>query len=243
MRAFRWVSLASVTIGLLLLGFAVYTIVAPSAIDKSNGETANNLIEQWGIHPAPETPYHAKKLAPTLPSGDEQTSNYTAGNPFAVVRIPSLNIVSPIAEGTDAATLHKGVGHLVGTSGPGQVGNFTTAGHVCCRGSGQPYKKTYQLDAGDKIIVETSAAVYTYGVVFLPCHDSNLGPNGHVYVTPDRIDVTNPVPCESDTQKSTRKLMTLITCYPDRSIVDLSNRPAPYRLIVWAELESVLSRK
>jgi sortase A len=49
--------------------------------------------------------------------------------PLAVLRIPSLKLEVPVLEGTDDATLDRGVGHITGTARPGQPGNLGIAGH------------------------------------------------------------------------------------------------------------------
>ncbi|MFP5282231.1 MAG: sortase domain-bontaining protein [Actinomycetes bacterium] len=52
------------------------------------------------------------------------------------------------------------MGHYPSTAGPGQVGNFALAGHRITHG--QPFARLLELDRGDKVVVETRDAVYTY---------------------------------------------------------------------------------
>ena len=54
-----------------------------------------------------------------------------ADGAFAIVRIPRFgaDYARPVIEGTGRDVLALGVGHYVGTAGPGEVGNFALAGH------------------------------------------------------------------------------------------------------------------
>jgi len=45
------------------------------------------------------------------------------------MEIPRLKLSVAVAEGTDAATLRRAAGHILGTSLPGQTGNIGIAGH------------------------------------------------------------------------------------------------------------------
>ena len=75
---------------------------------------------------------------------------------FAVVRIPRFgaDYARPVIEGTGRPVLALGVGHYVGTAGPGQVGNFAVAGHRTTYG--RPFHDIDQLEDGDPVVVETA---------------------------------------------------------------------------------------
>lgn len=210
--------------------YSLYRALEPDP-GKDNSNRANDLIDQW---PSPSVP--PVSAPPSV--APEPSYKFEPGQDFAVIRIPRIDITYPVAEGTSLEVLKTAIGHYTGTAGPGQTGNFATAGHVCCRISGQPYKDLHLLSLGDEVDVETPTNIFVYKVVDMPqCVPSTSErPNGHVLVTPDRTDVIRPVPCGSLSDKPTRKLMTLTTCYPG------GPNPAPYRLIVWAELVSSVSR-
>ena len=84
------------------------------------------------------------------------------GAAIGLLRIPAFGdkYEIPILNGTDLAILSKGVGHYSSTAQPGQIGNFAVAGHRVTHG--QPFSRMLELGKGDKIIVETRQAVYTY---------------------------------------------------------------------------------
>ena len=61
-----------------------------------------------------------------------------------------------------APVLALGIGHYVGTAGPGQVGNFAVAGHRTTYG--RPFHDVDRLEDGDRVVVETAGEVYVYEV-------------------------------------------------------------------------------
>ena len=72
-------------------------------------------------------------------SADPSTPSSTCpsnGEPFAILRIPRLgdNFQVPIVEGVSLADLAEGVGHYPDTALPGEVGNFSVAGHRATNG-------------------------------------------------------------------------------------------------------------
>jgi sortase A len=49
--------------------------------------------------------------------------------PLAVLRVPAVGIEAPVLEGTGDAAMNRGVGHIDGSTLPGEVGNVGIAGH------------------------------------------------------------------------------------------------------------------
>ena len=72
--------------------------------------------------------------------------------------IPSLGIRYKAYEGTDSATMHKGVGHFPSTSA--WNGNIGLCGHN--RGSRHSIGSIKDLKVGDTIQYETSSGTRTY---------------------------------------------------------------------------------
>ncbi|MBA2698402.1 MAG: class E sortase [Nocardioidaceae bacterium] len=83
------------------------------------------------------------------------------GSAAALIRIPRFgdDYEMPLIEGVRDQDLRQGVGHFAG-AGPGQIGNFALAAHQVTHG--QPFHNLPLLRPGDKVIVETSDATYTY---------------------------------------------------------------------------------
>jgi sortase A len=107
---------------------------------------------------------------------------------MAVLRIPSLKLEVPILEGTDDATLDRGVGHIAGTALPGVAGNLGIAGH-----RDGFFRVLKDITAGDTIEVETLAGTKRYVVESL------------FLVYPKDIWVLEPAQTSQ---------VTLVTCFP-----------------------------
>ena len=117
-----------------------------------------------------------------------QASLGTSAETLAVLRIPRLHLEAPVLEGTDALTLNRGVGRIVGTSRPGQGGNVGIAGHR--DGFFRPLK---DINAGDVIELVRRSRTDTYAV--------------------DRIWITSPTDV-SVLRPRKNPTLTLVTCYP-----------------------------
>ena len=87
------------------------------------------------------------------------------GRASAIVRIPRFGAgyAVPVLEGTGESQLAAGFGHFAGTAGPGQVGNYALAGHRITHG--EPLRDMPDLRPGDRVIVQTRTATYTYRLV------------------------------------------------------------------------------
>lgn len=66
----------------------------------------------------------------------------------------------PIVKGMDDGALARGVGWDTKSVKPGQIGNFVLAGHRVTHG--EPFSKFPKLKAGDRAVIETRTAIYTY---------------------------------------------------------------------------------
>ncbi|MCX4847800.1 class E sortase [Streptomyces sp. NBC_00893] len=146
---------------------------------------------------------------------------------YAVIRIPRLGLVAPVAQGIGkSGVLDKGyVGHYPGTAQPGRPGNFALAGHRNTHG--EPFRYINRLRRGDRIDVETRDAVYTYTV------DRTLARttphDGGVIAAVPRSNVK---PYIGYTEAGS--YVTLTTCTPEFT--------SRYRLVVWGRLVDVRSR-
>ena len=123
---------------------------------------------------------------------------------FAVLRIPRFgdDYARPVIEGTGRPVLALGVGHYVGTAGPGQVGNFAVAGHRTTYG--RPFHDVDQLADGDRVVVETAGDVHVYEVT------------SREIVRPSDVEVIGPVPGQPGATP-TEALITLTSCHPKYS--------------------------
>ena len=113
----------------------------------------------------------------------------TVGGVMAYVDIPKINVYLPVQHGTDADTLEKSVGHVVGTSLP--VGGSSTHA-VLSAHSGLASSKLFsdidQLAVGDVFYIHVLGEVLAYKVdaihTVLPTDTSRLQiEDGKDYVT------------------------------------------------------------
>ncbi|MFE6667799.1 class E sortase [Streptomyces sp. NPDC057697] len=146
---------------------------------------------------------------------------------YAVIRIPRLGLVAPVAQGVGkSGVLDKGyVGHYPGTAQPGRAGNFALAGHRNTHG--EPFRYINRLRRGDRIGIETRDAVYTYTVDRTLARTSPR--DGGVIAAVPR---SNAKPYTGYTEAGS--YVTLTTCTPEFT--------SRYRLVVWGKLVDVRSR-
>jgi sortase A len=102
--------------------------------------------------------------------------------------IPRLGVSALLTEGTTNKILRRAVGHIAGTSLPGQGGNVGIAGHR--DGFFRPLRN---IQTGDTITITTPGTRYVYRVVSIRI------------VKPDDVAVL-----ASDSTET----LTLVTCYP-----------------------------
>jgi sortase A len=152
-------------------------------------------------HPAAPAPYgqSAPVVAPPPPPALHN------GDDVAILRIPRLgssvdDAGIPVLEGVGLDILNKATGHYPGTALPGQIGNFSVAGHR--KTHGEPFRHLDEMRDGDLIVVETADRWYTYREDRDP-----------FIVDPSDLGVVAPVPDHPDATPS-RKLITLTTCNP-----------------------------
>ena len=143
------------------------------AAQQYNAMLANAMISEGGVS-APPLAY-AEQL--------------TVGGVMAYVDIPKINVYLPVQHGTDADTLEKSVGHVVGTSLP--VGGSSTHA-VLSAHSGMASSKLFsdidQLAVGDMFYIHVLGEVLAYEVdaihTVLPTDTSLLQiADGKDYVT------------------------------------------------------------
>ncbi|MBD3933032.1 class E sortase [Streptomyces chumphonensis] len=203
--ASRAASTMLITSGLAMVLFVVHEVWWTNVQARAEADEALSRLEQTWTDEPPD------------PQTVEEAGAFEQGEGFAILRIPALGLASPIAEGTGTEqVLDKGlVGHFTGTGMPADpTGNFALAAHRNTHG--EPFREIDRLAPGDKIIVETASASYTYEVA------------GRIPETPPTdVSVLRPVPGGSPFTTSGRYI-TLTTCTPEYSTRG--------RLIVFGEL-------
>ncbi|MFE0421797.1 class E sortase [Streptomyces sp. NPDC058953] len=146
---------------------------------------------------------------------------FRPGEGFAIMYIPKLDVVVPVAEGIDKKKVldrgmagHYAEGSLKTAMPSDPAGNFGVAGHRNTHG--EPFRYINRLKPGDPIVVETRDAYYTYEMASILPETS-----------PSNVAVLDPVPRGSGFTKPGRYI-TLTTCTPEFT--------STYRMIVWGTM-------
>ncbi|MEI5098864.1 class E sortase [Streptomyces sp. PmtG] len=192
-----------ITVGVLMLLFVTYQLWWTNirAHQQANA-AARDLKEDWA-------------------KGKGKPGAFEPGQGFALLHIPKLDVVVPVAESIDKhKVLDRGmVGHYSegGTKTPmpeADPGNFAVAGHRNTHG--EPFRYINRLKPGDPIVVETQDTYFVYKMAsILP------------QTSPSNTAVLRPVPPGSGFTGPGRYI-TLTTCTPEFT--------SKYRMIVWGKM-------
>ncbi|WP_306214979.1 class E sortase [Actinoplanes sp. RD1] len=195
-----------ITFGLVVLLFAGYEVFGNSAkVENEQDTLAQQLDEEWNDPTvAPSGP---AKAAPAAPGEGKIGRLY----------IPKLDMKWVVVNGVRPQDIRYAPGHYPDTALPGQVGNFSVAGHRIRK----IFWRLDELHEGDVIGVETRTNWYVYKV------------SSSEVVKPTAVQVVAPVP-DQPGKKPTKAMLTLTTCNPKFNNYQ--------RLIVHAELVQTLKR-
>ena len=200
-----------VTLGVVLALFVAWQLLWTDVVaDQEQAGTVAVLEDEFALR----VPASGPTPTPTVEPAE-------LGDAFAIVRIPRFgpDYERPLYEGIDRGTLQKGIGHYPGTALPGEVGNFSIAGHRTTYG--KPFNRIAELRTGERVIVETAESYFVYRVYT------------DEVVLPTQVEVVLPVPGQPGLTP-TEALLTMTSCHPQ-----FSSRE---RWITHARLDQVLSR-
>jgi LPXTG-site transpeptidase (sortase) family protein len=203
-----------ITLGVVVLLLAAYEVWGKAAVVADHQQDLDRQLEEmWAAEPAGDP-----TVAPS-PEGedDEETAGPQPlgpppGHAIARLYLPKLGRHWVVVEGVDLSDIRYAPGHYPNTAMPGQVGNFSVAGHR----NPATFWDLDRVGSGDVIVVETRDTWYVYRVY-----------RNHI-VKPDAVEVVAPVPGEPGATPD-RSLLTLTTCNPKWDNYE--------RLIVHAELQ------
>ncbi|MFJ9636947.1 class E sortase [Streptomyces sp. NPDC101178] len=192
-----------ISLGVLMLLFVTYQLWWTNVrAEQIAGRETDKIQEEWA-------------------TGAGKPGVFAPGQGFAIMHIPKLDVVVPIAEGINKEKVldrgmlgHYGEGKLKTAMPEDEQGNFAVAGHRNTHG--EPFRYVNKLSPGDPIVVETRDAYYTYEMTsILP------------QTSPSNISVIEPIPVGSGFTEPGRYI-TLTTCTPEFT--------STYRLIVWGKM-------
>ncbi|TDB75351.1 class E sortase [Micromonospora sp. KC723] len=200
-----------ITFGLVVLLFAGYEIWGKSAIvDAHQGDLSSQLAQEWG-------PGGDPTVAPPTGGPTPKPKPPVEGKPLAGLYIPKLDKNWVVVEGVSQKDIRYAPGHYPKSAMPGEVGNFSVAGHR----NRATFWRLDELTDGDEIVVETKSNWYVYKVV-----ESRI-------VRPDQVEVVSAQPLPLNGGKP-KRLLTLTTCNPKFDNYQ--------RLIVHAELAETMAK-
>jgi sortase A len=194
-----------ITLGLIVLLFAAYEVWGKAAIVNAEQNDLDRQLAQQFASPQPSSGL-GKAAPPPL-----------AGGALARLYIPKLDKNWVVVQGVTQKDIRYAPGHYPTTAMPGEIGNFSVAGHR----NRAIFWDLDQLKVGDPIVVETAQTFYVYTIT-----------QSHV-VLPTAVQVVAPVPNKPGA-KPTVAMLTLTTCNPKFNNYQ--------RLIVHAQLGRTMQR-
>lgn len=144
-----WLGLALVLAGVGVLGWFAWQFWGTNWVARRTHDRLVEQVEkQWADEPDGEG-------AVSFPEGDVE----------AVIRIPRFgdDYAVPVLRGTTDEVLTKGYGHFTDSADPGEKGNYAVAAHRVTHG--EPLRRMPELEVGDRVVVETRKATYTYRLI------------------------------------------------------------------------------
>lgn len=197
-------------IGYILIAIGIIIIVSALAMHFTAIKKSETMVKEY-------MEYVDSMVTGTTEGATEGTTADTgvsavqtttiAQGVMGLIKIDKINLIAPVAEGTDNKSIQYALGHFKNTALPGQIGNFAVAGHRSYT-FGEYFSRLDEVEVGDKIQVIYGKSVYNYVV------------DASYVVAPTHTEVLDP------TENAT---ITLVTCTPKWT--------ATHRLIVKGHLE------
>lgn len=166
LRAAGWTMIWA---GVLIFAFLAYQLFGTSiGTNRAQNEAEQQLdtifesaieeLEASGVPVPTDPPLVPIDVAPTL----FPEAIPVAGQPFARILIPSIEMDHVVWEGVEREDLKNGPGHMPWTALPGQPGNAVISGHRTTYGA--PFFSLDEVKVGDSITMETATGSHVYEV-------------------------------------------------------------------------------
>jgi sortase A len=176
-----------ITLGLIVMLFALYEVYGKTAIVDAHQNSLNQqLTQDWNAAPPS-----------TAGAGTPSSVEPLRGSAFARLYLPVLHQHWVVVEGVALSDIAYAPGHYPGTALPGQIGNFSVAGHRIP----SIFWNLQEMQKGQLIVVQTKDFWYVYTVT------------QNEIVTPHSIEVVAPTPDKIGVAPK-QAMMTLTTCNP-----------------------------
>jgi sortase A len=203
-RSLRWSRWLFFAVALVLVGYVGFALADAKVFQA---------YENWQLERALNASVAANAAVPggvgtagtASRTAELRRTTYAVGSVIGRLQLPRIGVDAIIAEGIDAKTLRRSVGHVRGTALPGEPGNVAIAGH-----RDTFFRALEGVRVGDEITLSTAANSYRYRV------------DSVTIVSPDDVSVLRD-PADAGAT------LTLVTCYPFYYV-----GAAPQRFIVRA---------
>ena len=179
-----------ITVGLILLLFSAYEVWGKAIIVNGHQKDLDAQLAQEWANPVP-TPQ------PTTTAPPKDPGPPPPGGSIARLYIPKLAKHWVVVQGVRQANLTYAPGHYPDSALPGQIGNFSVAGHR----SPAIFWDLDKVEVDDEVVVETKDTYFTYLVT------------QRLIVLPTAVEVVAPVPGKPG-EKPLQAMLTLTTCNP-----------------------------
>ena len=203
----RW--LLAAACGVVALGLLLYPLVGELLSEKYHSDIETSytaaikdtddaeLTTQWQA----AQQYNAMLANATISEGGASApplayaDQLTVGGAMAYVDIPQIGVYLPVQHGTNAETLERSVGHVVGTSLPvGGAGTHAVLSAHSGMASSKLFSDIDQLAVGDTFYIHVLGEVLAYEV--------------------DNINTVLPTDTSLLQIEDGKDLVTLVTCTP-----------------------------
>jgi sortase A len=189
----RWSRHLFFIIGILALGYVAFVLVDAKFYQAYQDWRFQQDLEGSNPTVSSSETLHLRSLPPTLADANRANAESLrmagrGGSPLGRIEIGAIGLEVMILEGIEDETLRRAVGHIPGTSLPGQEGNVAIAGH-----RDTFFRPLRNIRKDDEITLTTLNGSYRYRVDSIRV------------VEPEDIAVLD----DSDDA-----VLTLVTCYP-----------------------------
>ena len=182
----HWAQLVFLALGVALLAYVGYSVLDTKLFQLYENwrfDRAVNASRRAHIVEQPDVP-----LTMDSSPGEVPRTTVTDGSVLGRIEIRRIGVAVIVMEGTDRRTLQRAVGHIAGTSLPGQPGNVAIAGH-----RDTFFRELQNIRLGDDITLTTLEGSFVYEV------------DSMKVIAAENTAVLN---------NSAGSDLTLVTCYP-----------------------------
>lgn len=188
------------TAGILVLLYVAYVLWGTGIqTDLAQDDLREEASELWSDPSPSDDPPPGDE--PPIAVGDPD--EIEIGDAYAIMRAPRLGADWEwyVVQGVQLPDLARGPGHYEDTANPGELGNFSVAGHRS--GNGAPFADLDRIEVGDTIEVTTANGTWTYTI-----------DQAAQIIDPTDTWVVDPVPGDGPQATATERRITLTTCHP-----------------------------